>query len=428
MSNNPCDFLDPVSCIQKAVGGTSSTATNAAWNEICRSFADAASGMLQAFGTWFTKAPGLNLRAAGITVPYGISLVIGSAVAALLIFGQVIRTAWTHDGSPMAQALSGTVKAVLAWMLTAAVTTAGLAASDQVTQFIVTAAFGSQQGLAGRLTSVVNWSGLTQAQPAQATTGAAFLLVIGITGLVLVAVLWFELLLRNAALAVLVAVAPIPAAGQASEATKSWWPRTVAAGAQLVILKPVIALVFAVGFGMAGQSSGVAAVLQGLLVLGLAAFAWPIVARFFTFTSVQAANAGLSAVLGFAAGTLARRGGGGPAGVRPGQFSQASEGRVMGGAGGASGAGGGGRGGAVLAGIGMALQKAHEAGSALAGRMEQTAGHAGMPGAYPYSTLSGRQPVAPPRYGSGQPAGATGPASPASVPWPEQGPAAGGGS
>jgi hypothetical protein len=400
MSSTTCDFFDPVTCIQKAVGGTSSTAANAAWNAICQSFVDAASAMFQAFGTWFAKAPGLDLQVAGITVPYGISLVIGSSVAALLIFGQVIRTAWTRDGSGMAYALSGVVKAVLAWLMTATITTAGLAASDQVTQFIVTTTFGSQQGLADKLASVVNWSGLTQVQALQGLTGAAFLLFIGITGLVLVVVLWFELLLRNAALAVLIAVAPIPAAGQVSEATKAWWPRTVAAVAQLIILKPVIALVFAVGFGMAGQSSGVAAVLQGLLVLGLAAFAWPIVARFFTFTSVQAANAGLSAVLGLAAGTMAGRGGGGPAGVRPGQFSQAAEGRVMGGAG-ADGPGSGGRGGAALAGIGMALQKAHQAGSALAGRMEQTAGHAGMPGAYPYSTISGGQRVAPPRYGTG---------------------------
>jgi hypothetical protein len=250
-------------------------------------------------------------------------------------------------------------------------------------------------------------------------------------------VLWFELLLRNVALAVLIAVSPVAASGQVSEATKVWWPRTAAAVTQLIILKPVIALVFAVGFGMAGQSSGVAAILQGLLVLALAVFAWPVVARFFTFTSVQAANAGLAAVLGFAAGTLAGRGGGGPAGVRPGQFSQASERRVMGGASGGgadSGTGGGGRGGAVLAGIGLALQKAHQAGTALAGQMEQTAGHAGMPGAYPYSTISGGQRIGPQRQGTRRPDGGgmppsagTGgsgtmapPPGPGSIPWPER--------
>ncbi len=441
--SGPCNFLDPVTCVDKAIGGASAVTTSVAWNAICESFVDAASALLRAFGGWFGKAPGLSLETAGIAVPYGISLVIGSAVAALLIFGQVIATMWTRDGAGMAQALAGTARAVLAWMLTAAVATAGLAACDQVTQFIVTAAFGSQQGLAGKLGSVVNWAGLTAVQPLQAVTGAAFLLVIGIIGLLLVVVLWFELLLRNAALAVLIAVSPIAASGQVSEATKTWWPRTAAAVTQLIILKPVIALVFAVGFGMAGQSSGVAAIFGGLLVLALAVFAWPVVARFFTFTSVQAANAGLAALLGLAAGTMAGRGGGGPAGVRPGQFSQASESRVMGGAsgggpgpaGGTGGGGtaGGGGGGAVLAGIGLALQKAHQAGTALAGRMEQTAGprrHArGVPVLHHLRRAADRaRPQGGSRPGGsavpppGGPGGSAGPASPepGSPPWPER--------
>ena len=176
--SGPCNLLDPATCIQKVVGGTSTTATSAAWDVICQSFVDAASALLKAFGDWFEGAPGLNLNSAGIAVPYGICLVIGSAVAALLIFGQIIRTMWTHDGSGMAQALTGTAKAVLAWLMTAAVATAGLAASDEMTKFIVNASFQSQQGLADKLGSVVNWSDLSGAL-AQPLTGAAFLLVIG---------------------------------------------------------------------------------------------------------------------------------------------------------------------------------------------------------------------------------------------------------
>ena len=121
-------------------------------------------------------------------------------------------------------------------------------------------------------------------------------------------VLWFELLLRNAAIAVLIATSPIAAAGQASEATKAWWLRSVSATVQLIILKPVIALVFAVGLGMAGTSSGVESLLEGLLVLALAAFGWPVIARFFTFGSVQASSSGLATVLGFLAGQASQSG------------------------------------------------------------------------------------------------------------------------
>ncbi len=274
-------------------------------------------------------------------------------------------------------------------------------------------------GFARKLGAVVNWSGIGNPS-GQSAAGAALLLVIGVLGILLIVVLWLELLLRNAAIAVLIAVSPIAAAGQVSDLTKAWWSRTVAATVQLMVLKPVIALVFAVGFGMAGGSSGLAGLLQGLLVLGLAAFAWPVIARFFTFATIQAADSGAGALLGLAAGVAAGRVGG-RAGVPPDQLGRDTEARVMGpAASGRAAAGGGGGGGAVAGGVGFALGKLHQAGTMLAGRMEQTAAHGGMHGAYPYSTISGARRIAPP-----QPAGAApGAGTPAGSP-PAAGSAAG---
>lgn len=75
--------------------------------------------------------------------------------------------------------------------------------------------------------------------------------------------------------------------------------------------------------------------------------------------------------------------------------------------------GAGGTGGDAVAGAGWALQKLHQAGAALAGQMEQTAAHAGMPGAYPYSTVAnGRIGLAQRRPGGTAPPPA-GPAAPA---------------
>ena len=414
MSVENC-LLDPLGCLSSAAGSGAGDAATSAWDSVCKSFADAAAELLKAFGQAFAALPTLNLESAGISSTYGISLSIGAIVAALLVFAGVIRTVWTHDGSGIAQAVTGVGKAILAWMLTAAVATAALEASDEITHLVVSQSFGSQQALANRLATIVNWAEVT-GDPGQAVLGGSLLLVFALIGIVLVIVLWFELLLRNAAIAVLVATSPIAAAGQASEATKAWWVRTGSATAQLIILKPVIALVFAVGFGMAGTSDGVESLLEGLLVLALAAFSWPVIARFFTFGSVQASSSGLSIVLGFLAGQASQSGGRGPAGVNPDQWSRAAENRTMAGqgeaagvgagsspgaltgagtaagpGGGSGGASGGGSGAAAMAGIGFALQKAHQAGTALSGRMEQTAAHGGMQGAYPYSTVSSGQ-------------------------------------
>jgi hypothetical protein len=412
-------LLNPLACLSSAAGSGADDAATSAWDSVCKSFADAAAELLRAFGQAFAALPSLNLESAGISSTYGISLSVGAIVATLLVFAGVIRTAWTHDGSGIAQAVTGVGKAILAWMLTAAVATAALEASDEITSLVVNQSFGSQQALADRLATIVNWAGVT-GDPGQAILGGSLLLVFALIGIVLVIVLWFELLLRNAAIAVLIATSPIAAAGQASEATKTWWLRSASATAQLIILKLVIALVFAVGFGMAGTSDGVESLLEGLLVLALAAFSWPVIARFFTFGSVQASSSGLATVLGFLAGQASQSGGRGPAGVSPEQWSMAAENRTMAGqaapggegggsfpgampgggaaagpGGGNAGASGGGSGAAVMAGIGFALQKAHQTGTALSGRMEQTAAHGGMQGAYPYSTVSAGQRPAP---------------------------------
>ena len=136
---------------------------------------------------------------------------------------------------------------------------------------------------------------------------STLILIFAVVGILLTIVLWFELLLRNAAIAVLVATSPIAAAGQASRSTEGWWPKLASSTAQLIILKPVIALVFCLGFSLTGRSSDIETLLSGMLILVLAVIAWPAVARFFTFASIQVGGgAGLGAVLGFAAARMSR--------------------------------------------------------------------------------------------------------------------------
>ena len=206
MSVENC-LLNPLACLSSAAGSGADDAATSAWDSVCKSFADAAAELLRAFGQAFAALPSLNLESAGISSTYGISLSVGAIVATLLVFAGVIRTAWTHDGSGIAQAVSGVAKAVLAWMLTAAVATAALQASDEITQFVVAQPFGSQQALADRLATIVNWAQVT-GDPGQAVLGGSLLLVVALVGIALVIVLWFELLLRNAAIAVLIATSP----------------------------------------------------------------------------------------------------------------------------------------------------------------------------------------------------------------------------
>lgn len=394
-----CSFLTPLDCGTGILDGAANSMVNSVWDAICNDFASSASNLLKAFGQAFVGISNVDVLGGGVSSVYAMSMGIAGVVATILLIGQVVRTAFTHEGRSMALALTGLGKTALAFLLTLTLASASIEAANELSDWIVKKGFGSTANLSNRLMSVFSYDNGTK---------GALLLVLALVGLALTAVLWFELLVRNAALAVLVATSPIAAAGQMSQATASWWNKLVAAAIQLIILKPVIALVFTLGFKMAANSSGLESTLAGMLVLLLAAFAWPAVARFFTFASVQVTGAtGLGAVLGFAAGRATPGGGRGTVGTHPDAFARQTETRTVGaaseagvfgaaapgaagapGATGAAGAAGSAVGtvgaGAAAAGLGpagvvvAAAKIAQSAVNALAGKSEQTAGHAGL--------------------------------------------------
>jgi hypothetical protein len=396
--------INPVDCIADAASSVASSA----WDMVCKSFATAASQMLTAFAKAFAAMPNVDLNSDGVRNVYAISMGVASFIAVLLLLIQVARTAITHDGSAMAQGLIGVGKAAMAFMLTLVIANAGLLASDDLTKYIITKSFGSTDALSAQLGNLVNYGGA-----GGAAISTSLILLLAVLGIILTIVLWFELLLRNAAIAILIATSPIAAAGQVSESTKPWWSKMVAATVQLIVLKPVIALTFALGFGLTGGAKDIEGVLIGMLVLLLAAFAWPVIAKFYTFTAVQmGAAGGLGALLGFAAGRAgsAAGGGGSPSGVSPDKFGQQAEARTMAAvsgrsgtapamAGAGAGAGMGGGAGAGAAGakaamgpMGIAaagLSMAQKGVSALGGRMEQMAGHGGIYPGGPYSPAAG---------------------------------------
>lgn len=272
------DICDPLNgqiagCSPIGIGtGMLSGAAQSAWESVCKSFGDAAVSLLKAFADVFVAIPPIDLASGGVSGVYAISLGIAGVVAAFLLIWQVVRTAATHDGSALAHGLVGLGKAGLAFMLTLTIAGTSLIAADEISAWIVQRTFGNSQGLKDKLATVFAW---------QPNMGGSLLLIMALIGIVLVVVLWFELLLRNAAIAILIATSPIAAAGQISETTRNWWSKLVAVTAQLIILKPLIALVFALGFTMTGNTSTkpseIQTLLAGMLILLLAVLAWPAV-------------------------------------------------------------------------------------------------------------------------------------------------------
>ncbi|MFG1928928.1 hypothetical protein [Cryptosporangium sp. NPDC048952] len=398
-----CDLTNPVTCVGPLPGEFAASVGLTAWEAVCREFGTAAASVLKSFAEWFVVAPSLDLGSPGIRNVYAISLGIAGSIAAILLLLQVLRTVITHQGAPLAHGLVGVGKAALAFMVTLTVASAGLAASEELAQAIINQSFDSADDLHTNLGAALSLT---------LSTSPTLLLIVAILVIAMLVVLWLEMLLVNGAIAVLVATSPIAAVGQISESTTSWWTNLCVSTLKLLAIKPTVALVFTVGLGIAGEAEldEVATQLSGLLILLLAVLAWPAIGRLFTFVSVHSGGgAGLASVLGMAANTVnARSGGGAPRGVPPGQFGGESEDRVMasfaerGGDFGAAGAGGGGAaaaggvGAAVVAAVGQTLDVAQRASNSLVGRMEQTAGHAGMQGASPWPYPAGYPRGVPP--------------------------------
>lgn len=314
----PCNpMTDLTGCLGAAAGGQANPPSTPGWDAICQSFATAAQQLLSSFAKSFASIPPISLSYAGVRSVYGLSLEIAALIAALLLMLQVIRTVVTHDGSAIAQGLTGTAKAALAFVLTLGAVAALLRASDEITSWVVTKSFGSPAGLSARLSRVVSFS---------PGVSSSLLLILALLGILVTVVLWGQLLLRSLAVTLLVAMSPVAAAGQVAQSTQLWWRKLVRVTLQLVALKPVVALVFAVGLTLPATGGSLQKLLTGMLVLLLAGCAWPAMARVSSVVEVHVDGGVLNRIRGGGGERLA---GGTPSGVAPGELSRVAEARTM---------------------------------------------------------------------------------------------------
>jgi hypothetical protein len=282
-----CAFYDVACKARSSITGAVTGVVESAFEKMCHAFADAGAAVLKSVADTFLATSTIDLGKAGIDRILMITTSIGMSIAVLLLLGQVIRTGLTMRGEHLAHGLVGVLKAALATGTVFTVATALLAAADALSQSILAATFGSTKAFADRFGHAVTFD-------AMVAPGApvALLLVFGLIAVLVGIVLFAEMLFRHAAIVVIVAAAPIGASGLVAGSTTGWWRKLVTAGVQLIFLKPLIVLVFAVGFAVAGNSGDVLGLLAGLTTLLIAAFAWPVLARFCTWTSAHVAEAG----------------------------------------------------------------------------------------------------------------------------------------
>lgn len=324
-----CDPLTDPSCVVKSVV---SGVSGSIFDQLTKWWSDAFSSMTSAFSKAFLQAGDISINQLQSSGLWRLEVGVGATIAAGLMIWAGARSAWTRSGDPIAAGLIGAIKAVFATAMVFVIVTALLGIADALTQAVINASAGDSSAFATKVGQLASISGL-------GGVSGALVFLFAVLGVLITTVLWAEMLIRAAGIVIVTVSTPVGAAGLVSPRTAGWWRRLVSAEIALIFVKPIVALVLAIGFTVSHDSTGIQGALVGFMVLAAAALAWPVVGRMFTFFEGQFAIGGMAAAFGVAEGVAGRFSGGRSNGTQPFWQSMEQASSRTGGPNGASGLG-----------------------------------------------------------------------------------------
>ncbi|MHB1988801.1 MAG: hypothetical protein ACYCSF_12595 [Acidimicrobiales bacterium] len=208
--------------------------------------------------------------------------VIGATVVLPLLFAATIHAVVRQDAGGLAR--TAFVRVPLALLFTAVaveLVSLGLRATDQACSSLIHSA-------GQPLSALFNHMAIVLAGPNVANLAVNFLYLL-LAGL-LAFVVWIELAVRSAAVAVATLFLPLALGGSAFPATSHWARRLGETLTALVLSKFAIVAVLTLAVGTLGDPrSGMASVVEGITLLGLAAIAPLALARILPMVETGAA-------------------------------------------------------------------------------------------------------------------------------------------
>ena len=220
--------------------------------------------------------------------PLSLTILVGSILA------QAIRMMISRKGDPLVQVLLGLVRYAVTTGLGLTILHAALNAGDALATGILDDA-------------PAKFAQLLQAMLLANPTNLWGVLLLSNIATVLAVVQWLLMELRQAGLLVLAAMLPLAASGSLNRATRAWLDRLIGWLLAIVAYKPAAAFIYYLGFSYlsprAGAPGNLGTILTGVLVLGLAVVAMPVLLKFFSWSGTQLGGSG-----GSGSGTLAAAG------------------------------------------------------------------------------------------------------------------------
>ncbi|MEW1639057.1 hypothetical protein AB0469_34000 [Streptomyces sp. NPDC093801] len=285
--------------------------------------------LLEEFAKLFNDSSRIKLGQAGIGKPLGITMAISAMLAAFLMLIQFGKTAISQRGELAGTAVGGLFKWAVVSSVYLIFTDQALRLADELSTWMIEFSFGKEGGGAeamqqqlGKLfgalatgTGAAAVGGAMVTGEALAPAAVGVVIVLGVISIVAIGALWIEMLMRQAGIMVLVVAMPIVLTGEITDSTKNWWPSARNAMISLILMKPVIVLLFTIGFFAMGESTGIQNVIVGLVIFLGACFCWPVLAKFMTFTSNGDGNSAFSGLMSSIGSSAPSRSGGDGAGA-----------------------------------------------------------------------------------------------------------------
>ncbi|TDD84308.1 proline-rich domain-containing protein [Actinomadura rubrisoli] len=268
VDNDDHPFGPPIPDIPATIGGN-------VLDEAAESLQSAVGWLISNTASWWVKTPSPDLEgepAIGYLQLLVRPLTIAVAVMALLIVAG--KMALTRKAIPLVDAGRGLVVLTAVTAIGTLVPNVLLQWGDQWCGWVLNAS--SQGDFAKRMTEMV-------AVPSG--TPAALVLVLCLIALFIGLIQALLLLFRGAALVILAGLLPLAAAGVITSSTKSWFPRVGGWMLALTFYKLAAAAVYATAFTLAGKGKDLHAVLMGFAMMLISLVAFPVLLKFFNWTT-----------------------------------------------------------------------------------------------------------------------------------------------
>jgi hypothetical protein len=237
--------------------------------------------------TWWVKLDSPDLgREATVGHLQHFMLPITAAGAVLGVLVAAGKMALTHKANPLINMGSGLALIAVTGALGVMLPDQLLKFGDAWADWVIHSA--ADDHLEERLPSLL---GLEQVP-------AALAVVLGLIAIVVAFAQAILMMFRQGALIILAGMLPLAAAGTLTGATRPWFKKVTGWMLALIFYKPAAAAVYAAMFTLIGTGNDIQVVLTGLTMMLVSLVAFPVLLKFFTWTTGAVETSGGGSLMG----------------------------------------------------------------------------------------------------------------------------------